>query len=931
MKKRYIFLPLLFSSAILVTGLSLILISMSDEEQIYKSACRLLNDYDYLNAHDQFKKVRGYKDSDIKDAIATSLNYLTEDKDYERAIDTIVKSNGCVNVDFLSSGSKNNSKIIKSRYIDETSYKEHYSFSGWKLNTFYYVEDSTTVNISLIADFKEDTYSIDYDVLPGFIIDAKTKYTYNQEDIIIPSPTREGYSFIGWKVNDEENIYQNYTIKKGSSGNFFFKAVYEAKTYTINLNPNGGDCSISSLDVKYDEMLSLPECKKENYTFLGWYLDDTKIEGKYTIDKNVTLTAKFTPSTYRINYNLEGGYFLSSYPEYYSYSTERVKIPYPSRKDSVFCGWIIDDDNVVLDYEILPLSTGEINLRALFINGEFSKNNTRIEKLTSFTSYRQDGTRYPAHVLIPYYVTEISEDCFSTMDEILSFSLELNNDNFHIENDFLLTKDKKKALFFARSRKYSSADTVISVPDSVTSIGKNCFSNNSQATDKLSYRIRGKVEGKNVTEIYDNAFFYSYISSVDFPKCKYIGNYAFYYCTQLLDFNDTFKNIYYLGDYSFAGNRAEEITLYENLANLGYRVFESSRMKRFFCLSDIIDDFSSVLQGCVSLQEIYLKSATTRILSMFSSYIPSSLVKIEVGSGSAIPDEFLKDIRSINTVSLPRDITSIGKYAFKNNSISSIVLDDVVTIDEYAFSGCKNLTSVDLSNNTTLKTIKKYAFEDTGLSEITIPESVETIEDYAFYNTKLKQITLPVSSFKNFSKLFNTDIPFDSLKINLTGEGKISYDMFSSCYGIEEINVSENITFDDRAFKDLTTLKKISLPSSVKKITNSMFYNCTSLENIYLPEIEEIGTYSFYNCYNLQYIKSSLGYNHLPSTLKKIGSNSLGSLTKIHELYIPEGIENISKEAFVNCNYDLYFKSGTDTSKFDPDWNYNFFGHVNSY
>ena len=82
-------------------------------------------------------------------------------------------------------------------------------------------------------------------------------------------------------------------------------------------------------------------------------------------------------------------------------------------------------------------------------------------------------------------------------------------------------------------------------------------------------------------------------------------------------------------------------------------------------------------------------------------------MKIEVGSGSAIPDEFLKDIRSINTVSLPRDITSIGKYAFKNNSISSIVLDDVVTIDEYAFSGCKNLTSVDLSNNTTLKTIKK--------------------------------------------------------------------------------------------------------------------------------------------------------------------------------------------------------------------------------
>ena len=76
------------------------------------------------------------------------------------------------------------------------------------------------------------------------------------------------------------------------------------------------------------------------------------------------------------------------------------------------------------------------------------------------------------------------------------------------------------------------------------------------------------------------------------------------------------------------------------------------------------------------------------------------------------------------------------------NIKSVIVGEGITSIGSYAFTLFKNAASVSLPS--TLKKIGHDAFHSTGITEITIPESVTEISQNAFfYSNKLTKVTLP--------------------------------------------------------------------------------------------------------------------------------------------------------------------------------------------
>lgn len=102
--------------------------------------------------------------------------------------------------------------------------------------------------------------------------------------------------------------------------------------------------------------------------------------------------------------------------------------------------------------------------------------------------------------------------------------------------------------------------------------------------------------------------------------------------------------------------------------------------------------------------------------------------------------------RKITSINLPSTLQSIGKGAFRDWSklLSITIPSNVTQILSSTFSSCASLTSVEFLGNVT--TIGDYAFYMcSSLSSITLPEGLTTIGREAFEECNLQTITIPAS------------------------------------------------------------------------------------------------------------------------------------------------------------------------------------------
>ena len=182
-------------------------------------------------------------------------------------------------------------------------------------------------------------------------------------------------------------------------------------------------------------------------------------------------------------------------------------------------------------------------------------------------------------------------------------------------------------------------------------------------------------------------------------------------------------------------------------------------------------------------------------------------------------------------------VNSIGSSAFENCSgLTEVTIPESVTsIGSSAFSGCSGLTEITIPNSVT--SIGSSAFSGcSGLTEVTIPNSVTLIGNYAFDGCSgLTEVTIPntvtsigYSAFKGCSGLTEVTIP-ESVTL-------IDNYAFSGCSGLTEVTIPNSVTsIGQYAFNGCSGLTEVTIPNSVTSIGNSAFWGCIGLTKITLP------------------------------------------------------------------------------------------------
>jgi len=158
--------------------------------------------------------------------------------------------------------------------------KAGYTFLGWtgtglsSASTTVTVSKGSTGNRTYTATWSQAvTYTIGYELNGGSVATANpTSYTVETETFTLNNPTKAGYTFLGWTGTDLDSASTTVTIPTGSTGNRTYTATWEAVSYTIEYNLDGGSVATANPTSYTIETstFTLNNPTRDGYNFLGW-------------------------------------------------------------------------------------------------------------------------------------------------------------------------------------------------------------------------------------------------------------------------------------------------------------------------------------------------------------------------------------------------------------------------------------------------------------------------------------------------------------------------------------------------------------------------------------------------------------------------------------------------------------------------------------
>ena len=290
----------------------------------------------------------------------------------------------------------------------------------------------------------------------------------------------------------------------------------------------------------------------------------------------------------------------------------------------------------------------------------------------------------------------------------------------------------------------------------------------------------------------------------------------------------------------------------------------------------------------------------------------------------------------------------------------------VTSIKCDALRGCTGLTSITIPESIT--SIGEGAFRGcTGLTSLRIEDGDQTLYIYSGYDAAIANCNALTTLYigRNISTSNNSS-PFYGAKIkNVTIGDKVTtignY-LFSGCTGLTAITIPNSVTsIGDYAFQGCTGLTSVTIGNSVTSIGQNAFSGCSNISDVHIDDLTNWCSISFGDSNANPHAKHLyLGDNEIKdlvipndvtqisfaafygctgltsvtigNSVKSIGQNAFCGCTGLTAITIPNSVTTIGKSAFSYCTglASVRIEDGDKTLSISGGSSYGAFRNCNS-
>ena len=230
-----------------------------------------------------------------------------------------------------------------------------------------------------------------------------------------------------------------------------------------------------------------------------------------------------------------------------------------------------------------------------------------------------------------------------------------------------------------------------------------------------------------------------------------------------------------------------------------------------------------------------------------------------------------------------------------------ITTNGTITITGYTGPGGAGTIPATI-NGLPVTKIGDYAFSlypypsSTGLTSVTIPNSVISIGDYAFASCySLTNVTIgsSVTSIGDSAFYFCYHLTSVTIPNSVTGIGDYAFD---ACQSLTSFTIGNGVTsIGDDAFAGCEDLTSVTIPDSVTNIGDRTFYDCPSLTSLTIGNgVTSIGNHAFDGCWRLTSVT-------IPNSVTSIGDYAFDGWESLTSLTIPNSVTSIGYYVFDDC------------------------------